>query len=135
MRRPEGRANFSLPWSWGFRGQLEGSPERRIASAGTVHGGSHTHFGGAAGRLRPPLVREQPQRQPALWVCCGVGCGSAKGMMPGRGDNALSGAVVCLIVLAIMPRRCASDRRLQGGMQREGKQAAVTLRHFPPLPS
>jgi hypothetical protein len=92
MGLPQGRANFSSVPVGGGVGGMKAPLNGRTASAITVHGGNATG-GGAAGRSRLRLVREQPQRPPALRAGRGVWCGSAKGMMPGRGDIAPSGAM------------------------------------------
>ena len=124
MGSPEGRANFSLPWSWGFRGQLEGSPERRAVAAGTCidgvakgesqllpfsgrgrcrgyesspdwahcigHNGAwpEGHKRRRGSSVAPVSGTGATPATPTLRAGRGAWGGSAKGMMPGRGDIA-----------------------------------------------
>jgi len=131
MGWPEGRANFSLPWSWGFRGQLEGSPERRIASAGTVHGGSHTSAARPVGRAAagtgatPAMPRTARRSRCRVRECQGHDARTRR--------QCAVRCNVCLIVLAIMLRRRASDRRSIGRVATGGKTGGGYAAAFPSL--
>ena len=128
--RPDGRANFSLPRSWGFRGQLEGSPERRIASVGTVHmagatlvGCAHLWYGSnlsdrLQGRLRC-VVRECQMHDARM-----------------RLDDAPADAASS--VMRPSHRATSTCQRIGGyreGCNGRGKQAAVRCGITIPLPS
>jgi len=116
----------------GFRGQLEGSPERHIALAGTVHGGSHMRRRGSIGRACLWHGNNRSDIPGYAMVAVQVReCQRHDARM--RLDDAPIGAASSVTRLAIMPRRRASDRRTRGRDATGGKTGGGYAAAFPSL--
>lgn len=108
-----GESNFSPVPVGGGVGGMKAPLNGRIASAITVHGGSHSSAARLVGRAcvwygsNPATARAAGRSRCVVRECQRHDARTRSHCAVRRNG--------CLIVIAVMPRRRASDRRLQGG--------------------